>query len=438
MSIVHLFPRTPRLITDARDDARDSIMPAAPDESLPYRLMIRLALLTFAALLPAISAKFINGDDDINFLENLNFRGLGWEQLRWAWSTTLLGVYQPVAWMLLEAQYALWGLGPHGYHFVSLTLHALNAAVLFALTATLVEKCRPDLFADDRRRMYWATAVAVALFSVHPLRVEVALWASCQPYLPCALFSMLSVLAYLRAHDEGRSRRSSWAWGSGAFALYAAAVLSKAPAVCLPAVLLILDVYPLRRLGHGEGLKAAWFGRGAIAAWAEKVPFAALALMIMAVNARQSLSASHVYPLSFRIAQACYGAAFYLVKTVVPAGLTAFYPFPLHPKWTAPQFASSIAFVVVASVAAFRLRRRVPGLFAAWAAYLVILAPTSGLIPLKGRMIVADRYSYLAMMVWVAPSGRRNDVADPPGRAGAVIASALLRQRPRSCWDCRC
>ena len=378
----------------------------ATDESLPFRLMIRVALLTFVAILPAISAKFINGDDDVNFLENLDFRGLGWEQLRWAWSTTLIGVYQPIAWMLFEAQYALWGLGPRGYHFVSLTLHALNAAVLFALTATLVERCRPDLFADDRRRIYWASAMAVALFSIHPLRVEVVSWASCQPYLPCALFSMLSILAYLRAQDGSRSRRSSWAWWAGAFAFYAAAVLSKPPAVCLPAVLLILDVYPLRRLGRGEGLKAAWFGREAIVAWAEKVPFVALALAltIMTIDSRQSMSGGDAYPLNFRIARASYGVAFYLVKTVVPAGLTAFYPFPLHFRWAAPQFASSIAFVVVASVAAFRFRRRVPGLVAAWAAYLVVLAPTSGLIPMKGGVIAADRYSYLAMMVWVAPA----------------------------------
>ncbi len=403
MSIISRLAWSPGLAGRAGTDG--SSTPDKRDERLPYDLTIRLALLAFTALLPTIAIKFVGGDDSVNFLENQEFRGLGWEQLRWAWGSTLVGVYQPVAWMLLEAQYALWGLNPRGYHVVSLTLHALDTVVLFTLTVTLIQRCRPDLCAAERRLMYQTTAIAVALYSVHPWRAEVTSWASCQPYLPCALFSMLSVLAYLHAQDGARSRRSSWAWVGVSFVLYITAVMCKAPAVCLPAILLILDVYPLRRLGGRSNLRAGWLSREAIAVWAEKVPFAAVALtmMIVAVVARESLSASIVHPLSFRIAQACYAAVLYLFKTIVPVGITAFYPFPTHPSWTQPRFVLSIAFVAVASIALFRLRHRLPGLLAAWAAYLVILAPTSGLVPM-GRAMVADRYTYLAMMVWVAPT----------------------------------
>ena len=37
-----------------------------------------------------------------NFLRNTNFRGLGWAEIRWAFTTFQLGVYQPFAWLLLE------------------------------------------------------------------------------------------------------------------------------------------------------------------------------------------------------------------------------------------------------------------------------------------------------------------------------------------------
>src|SRR5262249_43266167 len=70
-------------------------------------------------------------DDQANFLENLNFRGLGWPQIRWAWGAFLLGVYQPLAWMLLETEYALGGLDPSVYHVTSLLLHAVNAVLLY-------------------------------------------------------------------------------------------------------------------------------------------------------------------------------------------------------------------------------------------------------------------------------------------------------------------
>ncbi len=149
--------------------------------------------------------------------------------------------------------------------------------------------------------------------------------------------------------------------------------------------------------------------------WLEKIPFFAVTLVMMAVavHARQSLLATKIYPLSFRIAQACYGFVFYLYKTLLPIGITAFYPFPLHASWAEPRFVLGAAFVVGLSVAAFLLRRRMPALAAAWAAYLLILAPSSGLVPM-GRALAADRYSYLAMMVWVAPvASRCIDVVQP-------------------------
>src|SRR4029077_624647 len=93
-----------------------------------------------------------------------------------------------------------------------------------------------------------STGRAVALFSVHPFRTEVVAWASCQPYLPCALFCMLTVLAYLQAFPGNGAPR--WGWPLGSVLLFLLALLSKAVAVTLPAILLILDVYPLRRLGH--------------------------------------------------------------------------------------------------------------------------------------------------------------------------------------------
>jgi Tfp pilus assembly protein PilF len=378
------LPRKRAVIHHQRADTADN------GHTLPRMLALRVALLAFVALLPSISVGFVNGDDEVNFLENLGFRGLGWEQLRWAWSTMLVGVYQPVAWMLLEAQYAAWGLDPRGYHYAGLALHALNTAVLFALTVALVDRARPTASDDERRRLYWASALAAALFAVHPLRAEVVSWTSCQPYLPCAFFSMLTILAYLHAQQKDRSVRSRTCWLVGTFVLYAAAFLSKAPAVGLPVVLLILDVYPLGRFGPRALL--------------EKVPFfaASAGAMVMAVHARESLSASIVYPLSFRIGQASFGAVFYLVKTIVPTGLTAFYPFPLHPNWAEPRFVASIVLVVAATAAALWFWRRAPGLSAAWLAYLVLLAPSSGLVPM-GRAMTADRYSYLAMMAWSAP-----------------------------------
>jgi len=40
--------------------------------------------VSFIVFLPALDAGFVNWDDDQNFLDNPNYRGLGAAQLRWS------------------------------------------------------------------------------------------------------------------------------------------------------------------------------------------------------------------------------------------------------------------------------------------------------------------------------------------------------------------
>jgi len=50
----------------------------------------------FVVFLPALDGQFLNWDDDINFLNNPGFRGLGWAQLRWMWTHNLMGHFIPL------------------------------------------------------------------------------------------------------------------------------------------------------------------------------------------------------------------------------------------------------------------------------------------------------------------------------------------------------
>jgi tetratricopeptide (TPR) repeat protein len=387
-----------------------------------------LVLLVVAAFLPVLGNDFVEWDDQANILRNRHYRGLGWPQVRWACTTFHLGVYQPVAWLLLEAQYVVWGLDAKGYHLVSLLMHIANMVVLFGLTMALLERCRPDLFHGRP----WARAIgaglATALFAVHPLRVEAVAWVSGQPYLPCALFSLLTILAYLRAVGDGD--RPRWGWLAASLVLFAAALLSHAPAVTLPAVLLILDFYPLRRLGGGPG---RWFGPATRRVWLEKVPFLALSLVFMGIafvakSQARAIAALEKEGIAARIAQACYGVWFYLFKTVIPRDLAAFYPQPARIDWSAPAFLASIVATAALSVGLFLLRRRFPSLLAAWLSYLAILAPSSGLVRL-GSYLVADRYSYLALagIVVLVAAGLGRTWASfrrAPGRAAGIVLAA--------------
>jgi hypothetical protein len=368
----------------------------------PAKLALMLGFLGFLAFVPTLGNDFVAWDDPDNFLENIGFRGVGWRNIRWAWTTMIIGVYQPVAWMLLEVQYLCTGLNPYGYHLASAFMHGLNTAVLFYLALALIRRCRPDLEEVNRVRFLVMTAVSVALFAVHPMRTEVVAWASSQPYLPCAFFAMLSVLAYLRANPEGSGPvRSRWLLIT--FVLYAAAVLSKAAAIPLPAVFLVLDVYPLRRLYLGKG----WWNVANRRVLCEKLPFFALCavFMVAAVLARvydRNLDPIGYTGVSGRISLTCYSAMFYPLKSLWPFDLHAFY---MRPRWAnlfGPKFLLAMAGTIALTGLLVLNRRRRPGMLAAWAAYLLMLAPVSGIIT-TGMQVAADRYGYLTLMAFVAP-----------------------------------
>ncbi|MHB1561664.1 MAG: hypothetical protein ACYC61_29800 [Isosphaeraceae bacterium] len=391
---VHDAAATQRLTTPP------AAAPPVRDRRLAWALAVPIVLLVAAAFWPVLANRFVDWDDEPNFFLNLDYRGIGWPQWHWAWTTFLLGVYQPVAWMILEVEYILWGLDPRGYHLASLALHAGVAVALYALTLDLLARSgsRDPAAPENRRAWVVGAAIATALFAVHPLRVEAIAWASSQPYLPCALFAILAVLAYLRAADAAPTPRR-WTWLLLAFLLYAATLLSKAAAVPLAAVLVILDVYPLRRLGGDPG---GWIGPRARLAWIEKLPFLLLSLIFAGVAIRAKAGEQSLVPLEHdgiaaRLAQACYGVWFYLVKTFIPIDIAAFYPLPARIDPLAPRFLLAIAATLGVTFGLFLLRRRHPAPLAAWLSYLVILAPSSGLVRI-GNQIAADRYGYLSML----------------------------------------
>jgi protein O-mannosyl-transferase len=166
------------------------------------------------------------------------------------------------------------------------------------------------------------------------------------------------VLAYLHAFDGGEGRRVGWV--VAAWLLFLAAQLSKAVAVMLPVVLVVLDIAVLRRIGPDN-----WAGLRALRVWREKLPFFALSsvFLVLAILARRSndaLSSIQYYGLAARIAQSCYGIVFYIAKTIWPVGLAAYYPVPQPPSrlLTLPFILGIPAVLLTTVVAAFLWRRR--------------------------------------------------------------------------------
>ncbi len=359
-----------------------------------------IAVVTFAAFLPALHNQFVNWDDDKNFLENPHYRGLGWTQLSWMW-TTHLGHYIPLTWMTFGLDYLLWGMNPLGYHLTNLLLHAANAVVFFFITRRLLTRALPSP-SERGHTLAVSAAFAALVFAIHPLRVESVAWATERRDVLSGLFYLSAVLAYLRACDR-EERGRGWYWG--AVALFAGALLSKSMAVNLPVVLMILDVYPLRRLGESIG----WRSKPARRIYVEKIPFVLLAAVASAIAVMAQFSIHAALPLAQlsvpgRLAVSAYGLSFYLGKMIVPVNLSPLYELPRTVSPWAMPFILSFGLAIAITAIVLSLRRRMLGLPAAWLAYLVVLLPVLGIFQ-SGPQIAADRYTYLAGLGWAILAG---------------------------------
>jgi protein O-mannosyl-transferase len=362
-----------------------------------------VALLAIAVFLPVVNNGFVDWDDEKNITENLHFQGWGWPYFRWAWTTFLLGVYQPLGWLLLELEYAIWGLDPRGYHAVSLVLHALNAVLLYALTVALLNRADHRTTDTFPRTTASAAALTAVLFAIHPLRTEPVAWVSSQTYLPCAMFCMLSVLAYLRAvPGSAGARAADRAWLLASLGFFLAAVLNKAAAMALPVVLLALDAYPLRRFTGGPW---HWFARENHALWIEKLPFFAVSLAFAVVAFAAKQHASMVEGVAMpapkltlpQLAQSTQAIGLYIEKTLVPVGISPYYAALPYVDLSSFSVVFSLVWVLTVTAVLFTNPKRWPALTLAWFSYLVLLAPTLGVVRYSAQL-AADRYSYVPIM----------------------------------------
>ena len=344
-----------------------------------------VALIVAVVFLPALRNGFVSWDDEKNFLENPNYRGLGLANLRWMWTTFHLGHYVPLSWMTLGLDYELWGMNAAGYHATSIFIHALNSALLFLLARTLFARAIPRHASS--RATDWAAAVAALLFALHPLRVESVVWITERRDVLSLFFYLSTLIVWLRAiagetYDAGRY------WAS--VVLFLCALLSKATAMTLPAVLVLLDVYPLRRLTAANWRNLASPSIRRI--YLEVVPFAALSIASIVLSI-VALHPPEQLPLGTKVAVSAFSLCFYLLKSVLPTGLSPLYEMPRHVDPFGAIYLASYIAVAVLVVGAVLLRKRFPGYVAGLAGFVLISLPMLGVVQ-NGPQIAADRYTY--------------------------------------------
>ena len=361
-----------------------------------------VAALSLSAFSAAVGFPFAGIDDADYVTGNPHIQqGFTAATMRWAFTRTYAANWFPLTWLSHTLDWTLWGSAPAGHHLSSVLLHAANGALLF-------------LFLLQATRLYWPSLLTAALFAVHPLRVESVVWISERKDVLSAFFFLLMLVAWL-----GWVRKPGAARYLLVCALFAAGLASKPMLVTAPFVLLLLDVWPLRRPPLLR----------------EKLPLFLLsaAASLLTLRAQSSGRAISPLPLSSRIADAIEGYAIYLKMAVWPARLAVHYP--LHPEihW-GPLLAAAALLVAITGLCLWQLRER-PQLAVGWAWFLVMLLPVIGVVQ-AGSQSVADRYSYLPLIgpFFALSFSLPRRAALWATAAAAVCALFVLTLRQESYW----
>ena len=358
---------------------------------------ILIFVIVFAVFSPSIFNEFLTWDDYGNFTENYHYRGLGLSHLSWMFTTFHKGPYQPLTWMTLGLDYMLWGMDPKGYHVSNILWHAFNAVLFFILACKIFSYVLQGPESPPRRKMITVMSLAsVFIFALHPLRVESVAWITERRDVVSGFFYLAALISYINYFESKSSRKKRYVLTLFLFLL---ALLSKALAMTLPLTLLILDIYPLKRMSKKQNT-----GKAMLCLLKEKIPFFVLSICFGIValwgqHITKSVASLEQYSLLDRIFITFYGIGFYISKTFLPLGLSPLYEMPVDPGILYPWclFYGIFAFVVL--FLSLKFRNYFPGSLTVFMNYIIVILPVSGFVQI-GKHLVADRYSYLSCMGW--------------------------------------
>jgi tetratricopeptide (TPR) repeat protein len=302
----------------------------------------------------------------------------------WAFTQFWAANWHPLTWLSHMLDVEVWGMWPGGHHATSALLHAINTLLLYRLLVVITGAT-------------WRSAMVAALFALHPLHVESVAWVSERKDVLSAFFWLLTLHWYVRY-----ARRPGGAGYLLVSVGVAASLMSKPMAVTLPLVLLLIDIWPLRRIAL-DGALRDWAHRLLPLAM-EKLPWLALAVLtgLFTLYAQtRAMVPVDALGVGERLGYAVQAYATYLWQSFWPARLSFLYlPKPLG----VGEMALSLATVVLPSWIVVHLWRKHGKLapLVGWLWYLITLLPVIGIVKV-GAQVHADRYTYLPLVgFWVA------------------------------------
>jgi tetratricopeptide (TPR) repeat protein len=358
----------------------------APATHKPWQIAVVcvvLVVVTVVAFRGVRSGDFLTCDDDYYVLENQYVQqGLNLHSIEWTFTTFHQGNWHPLTWISHMVDWKLYGNHPSGHHMTNLYFHAANAILLFLLLFYMTG-------------FIGRAAIVASLFALHPAHVESVAWISERKDVLCAFFWFATLLVYAWYAREPSWKRFAWVVCG-----FACALLSKPMAVTLPFTLLLLDIWPLRRITFAPETRAHWlssFWKLCVEKWLLFLMTAASCVVtFLAQRAGGAVTEFQTVPLWERFSNAAISYCRYMRITFWPDPLTAYYYYDVSNVNVIAAMLSFLALIFV-TVLCWHLRKQRPYCLVGWLWFLGTLLPVIGIVQV-GEQSMAERYTYVPLI----------------------------------------
>jgi protein O-mannosyl-transferase len=337
------------------------------DQFWNYKILLVL-IFTGISYYPSIKNGFLNWDDIIYVMNNDMIKTLSLENLTKMFSTYYMGNYHPFIILSFAFDYSFFQLFPTGYHVHNLLLHLINTFFVYAFIYVLFNK-----------NINLALIVAV-LFAIHPMHVESVAWISERKDLLYTLYFITSLISYLFYINKMEKKYLILS-----VLLFVFSLLSKAQAVTLPLVLILIDYLISRKISMKTIM--------------EKIPFFILSLVFGIVAIYAQKADNSINPNSISVFHSLFYAQYsiwvYLFKLVLPINQTCLYEYPVdlngHPPFYI--FFSPLIILLIGFFIFKTWKKWNVGTFGILF-FLATIFPVLQFLPV-GQAVVAERYTYI-------------------------------------------
>jgi tetratricopeptide (TPR) repeat protein len=344
----------------------------------PYWLIaLGAVMLGFWVYQPALHGAFLFDDAVLPFaMPSASAPFLDWVRYSAA---------RPVLYITYWINSRISGDDPYSFHVFNVLFHLIATALIFFIVRRFVEWTWP---ASSGTRRNLLAGFAAGIFLLHPVQTEAVAYLAGRSDSLSVMLLLGAVAVFLY-----RPRKPiSWPMVGVVLALFGAAVLSKQHTIALPALLLLTD-YWWNPPFSWKGARGNWRLYGLMATGAAVAVSLYWQLLKNSPSAGFSLQGVTWYQYFFTQCRALF---VYISQFILPIHLDADWDF----RFSRSIFDRGAIFGLIALIAlvalAWRYRRRFPLATYGFLAYLILMAPTSSILPIADP--ITDRRLYLSMI----------------------------------------